>query len=74
MAIVHLFTPNQIKLNVRKLYFSTLLCYTSKPGYENFSFKFAGGGVNRFQNKLQNVMNQNNHFTSDRKFIKITKV
>ena len=44
LAKVNLYTPNQIKSYVRKLYFSILLCYTSKPGLKAFLFKFAEGG------------------------------
>ena len=43
LAKVNLYTPNQIKSYVRKLYFSILLCYTSKPGLKAFLFKFAEG-------------------------------
>ena len=38
LAKVNLYTPNQIKSCVRKLYFSISLCYTRKPGYESLSF------------------------------------
>ena len=41
LAKVILYTPNEIKSYwkyVKKLYLSTVLCYTSKPGYERFSF------------------------------------
>ena len=40
LAKFNLYTPNQIKSCVRKLYFSTLLCYTSKPQYESNFKKF----------------------------------
>ena len=40
-----------------------------------FLFTFAGGGVKSVENKLQNVMNQNNEeFPSGGKFIKVAKV
>ena len=38
LAKVNWYTLNQIKSYVRKLCFSTLLCYTRKPGYEDISF------------------------------------
>ena len=56
LSKVILYTPNQINSYckyVKKLYLSTLLRYTSKPGSEKFS------GAEYFENNLQNVMNQN---------------
>ena len=38
LAKVNWYTLNQIKSYVRKLCFSTLLCYAKKPGYEDISF------------------------------------
>ena len=38
LAKANWYTSNQIKSYVKKLCFSTLLCYTRKPGYEDISF------------------------------------